>query len=152
MLRRKRSAIGIFTTLALALTLTGHSTTGPAATATSLFNQLGGMDAVTKLGNSLLSGLMKDPRLTSVLGKVNPALASPKVANQLCSVLGGGCAAPFTNQQVAAAASKLSPDQQKAVSENFKTALGSVSSNPLVQQAVSKALGSNLSGIVGALL
>jgi len=146
----RRTLLGI--AVALVWGLGSHASTVSAASATSLFNQLGGMDAVTKLGNNLLSSLMKDPRLSSLLGKVDPAAASPKVANQLCSTLGGGCPAAFTPEQMSAAASKLSPDQKKAVSENFSSVLGSVSSNPLVQQAVTKALGSNLSGIVGALL
>lgn len=150
MIRRK--LLGISMALLFAMGLSSYSTSTSAASAASLFNQLGGMEGVTKLANSLLPSLMKDPRLSSLLAKVNPAAASPKVANQLCSALGGGCAAPFTADQISAAASKLSPEQKTAVSDNFKTALGSISSNPLVQQGVTKALGSNLSGIVGALL
>jgi hypothetical protein len=95
---------------------------------------------------------MKDPRLSSLLGKVNPSVASPKVANQLCSALGGGCAAPFTDEQVAAAADKLSPDQKEAVADNFGSTLDSITSNPALREAVTQSLGPKIGGIVGALL
>ena len=107
---------------------------------------------MSKLGSNLLSSAMKDPRLTSLLGQVNPAVAAPKVNNQLCSALGGGCSAPFSDDQLTAAANKLTPAQKTAVSENFASSLASVASNPAVREAVTTALGPKLGGIVGALL
>src|SRR5262245_61314669 len=126
---------------ALTLALSGCSGLSSAGSAASLFNQVGGMDTVAKLGGDLLSASMKDPRLSSLLGNVDAAAASPKVAKQLCSALGGGCAAPFSDDQISKAANKLSPDQKAAVADNFGSALNAVTSNPAVREGVTKALG-----------
>jgi len=138
--------------LAFSAVLAGCASSSAVSTAASLYNQLGGMETISKLGGNLLSSSMKDPRLSSLLGKVDPAVAGPKLNNQLCSALGGGCTAPFTEDQVKSAASKLSTDQKSALSENFGSALKSVSDNPAVRDAVTKSLGSKLGGVVGALL
>jgi hypothetical protein len=150
MIRRSTSRIAAVAAFCLALgSCTGVDSAGSAA---SLFNQLGGMETVTKLGSDLLASAMKDPRLTSLLGKVNPSLASPKVANQLCAALGGGCDAPFTDDQIANAANKLSPEQKEAVSDSFASTLNAITSNPALREAVTKSLGPKMGGIVGALL
>jgi hypothetical protein len=95
---------------------------------------------------------MKDPRLAGLLGKVNPTAATPKVADQMCAALGGGCKAPFTDQQVAAGADRLTPEQKTAVSENFGSSLSSVTNNAVLREAVTKSLGSKMGGVLGALM
>jgi hypothetical protein len=116
-----------------------------------LFQQIGGMDAVGKIANNLLQSSVKDPRLAGVLGSVNVGSLTPKVADQMCSMLGGGCKAPLTDQQMAAGAKKFDANQTKALNENFTSALGTLG-NPLVKQGVSSAIGPKLSGIVGGLI
>jgi len=117
----------------------------------SLFQMMGGMDTVSKLASSLLQSSASDPRLAGVMGKMNAGTASPKLANQMCSILGGGCKAPLTDQQMAAGASKLDASQTKALSDNFSSELGKVITNPLVKEGVG-AIGPKLGGMVGALL
>jgi hemoglobin len=129
---------------------TGSSST--MAAANSLYQQLGGMDTMTKLGSDFVASSMKDPRLSSLLGKVNPTVASPKVADQLCAALGGGCKAPYTDEQIATAANRLTPEQKTAVSDNFGSTLNAITSNPALRDAVTKSLSSKLSGIVGGIL
>jgi hypothetical protein len=118
----------------------------------SLFQMAGGMDTVKKIATSLLESAAKDPRLSGVLGKVDTGSGSLKVADQMCSMLGGKCKAPFTDQQVAAGASKLDATQTSALGEHFGSALGSATSNPLVKEGISKAIAPKLGGIVGALI
>jgi len=118
----------------------------------NLFEAVGGMDTVSKLASSLLSSAAKDPRLSGLLGKLNTNTATPKLTDQLCAMLGGGCKAPLSDQQITAGAKKLNDSQSKALSDNFSSALNSVSSNPLVKEGITKAIGPKLSGIVGALL
>ena len=118
----------------------------------SLFQQLGGSDMVSKLSSSFLQNAVKDPRLSGLLGKVNLGDMSPKVSQQMCAMLGGGCKAPLTDQQIAAGEKKLDPNQKKALSDNFSSALGSVGSNPLAHEGVSRVLGPKMGGIVGALV
>jgi len=60
--------------------------------------------------------------------------------------------APLTDRQVTAGASKLNATQTKALSENFSSVLGNVTSNPLVKEGVTKAIGPKLGGIIGALI
>jgi len=118
----------------------------------SLFQLAGGMDTVGKLSSSLLESSAKDPRLAGLLGKVDASAVAPKLADQMCSMLGGGCKAPLTDQQVAAGASKLNESQTKALGDNFSSSLKSVTDNPLVREGISKAIAPKLGGIVGALI
>ena len=136
----------------LAVGLSGCAGMGSMGSAASLYQQIGGTDAVSKLAGNMLTSSMKDPRLAGLLGKVNPTAATPKVADQMCAALGGGCKAPFTDQQVAAAADRLTPEQKTAVSENFGSSLNSVTSNPALRDAVTKSLGSKMGGVLGALM
>ena len=125
---------------------------GNAQSIGSLFQMMGGMDGVSKLASGLLQSSASDPRLAGVMGKMNVGAVSPKLANQMCSILGGGCKAPLTDQQIAAGASKLDPSQTKALGDNFSSVLGSVITNPLVKEGVSKAIGPKLGGMIGALI
>lgn len=140
--------LGVVTVAAALSGCGGMESMGSAA---SLYQQLGGMETVNKLAGNMLTSSMKDPRLAGLLGNVSPSAATPKVANQMCATLGGGCQAPFTDQQVAAGADRLTPEQKTAVSENFGSSLNSVTSNALVREAVSKSIGSKMGGILGAL-
>jgi len=116
----------------------------------NLYNQLGGMDSINKLASGFVSSSKSDPRLAGIMGDVNASNASSRVADQLCVALGGGCAAPYSDSQLQAAADRLSPDQKSAISDNFTSSLNSVTSNPLLRNSVSKALGSKMGGILGA--
>ena len=125
---------------------------GMAQTMGSLFQMMGGMDTVTKLSSNVLQSAAKDPRLAGVLGKVDTNTMSPKLADQMCSMLGGSCKAPLTDQQISSGAGKLDETQTKALGDNFGSALNSVTSNPLVKEGLSKAIAPKLGGIVGALI
>lgn len=118
----------------------------------NVFEMLGGMDTVSKLASGLLKSTASDPRLAGLLGKVNASAATPKLADQICAMLGGGCKAPLTDQQITAGAKKLNESQTKALGDHFNSALSAASSNPLVREAVTKAIGPKLGGIVGALI
>jgi truncated hemoglobin YjbI len=135
---------------AVLLGLGGCSGMGSMGSTSSLYQQLGGMDSINKMASSLVNSSKSDPRLASAMGNVNSSTASSKVADQLCAALGGGCSAPYSDSQMQAAADRLTPDQRTAVSDNFTTALNSVTSNPLLRDSVSKAIGSKMSGILGA--
>jgi hypothetical protein len=123
-----------------------------AQTLGNVYQMLGGSETVTKLSTNLLQSAAKDPRLAGVLGKADTSAIAPKLAEQMCSMLGGGCKAPLTDEQIKAGSSKLDASQTQALSENFGSALKSVASNPLVSEGVSKAIAPKLGGIVGALI
>lgn len=125
---------------------------GMAQTFGNLFQLLGGTDTVKKLAGDFLQSAAKDPRLSGSLGKADTSAMAPKLSDQMCSMLGGDCKAPLTNQQIAAGSSKLDANQTKALGDNFSSSLSSVTSNPLVKEGVSKAIAPKLGGIVGALL
>jgi hypothetical protein len=118
----------------------------------SLFQMAGGMETVKKLASQLLQSSASDPRLAGLLGKANVGTLTPKLADQMCSMLGGGCKAPLTDQQIAAGASKVDAPQTKALGENFSSSLTSVTDNPLVKEGVTKAIAPKLGGIIGALI
>jgi hypothetical protein len=123
------------------------------STAVSTFDQLGGMSTVNKLASGFVNSSLKDPRLSGLTAgrTVDAAASSAKVSDQLCAILGGGCKAPLTDAQLSSAAGKLSPDQTKALSDNFSTTLNSLASNPAVRDAVTKAVGNKLGGLGGLL-
>ena len=135
------------------VSLVGCSNMGSLSSATSAFDQLGGMNTVKQLAGGFVNSSMKDPRLSGMLaGKsVDAVASSAKVSDQLCSMLGGGCKAPLNDDQLKAAAGKLSPEQSKALSDNFSSTLNTLASNPAVRDAVTKSLGSKLGGLAGLL-
>lgn len=142
-----------WTTVVVLLTgLNGCAAIATLNTAMSIYDMLGGSSVLSGLANNILTSSMSDPRLSSVFSTLNPGTATPQITNQLCSILGGGCAAPFTEQQVAAGVARLTPEQQSAVSDNLGHALNAVTTNPTVRNAVVNSLGSQVSGILGALL
>src|SRR5215471_21477648 len=104
---------------------------GMAQTIGSLFQMMGGMDTVTKLSSNVLQSAAKDPRLAGVLGKADTNTMSPKLADQMCSMLGGSCKAPLTDQQITAGSGKLDASQTKALGDHFGSALNTVTGNPL---------------------
>jgi hypothetical protein len=139
----------------LALAMLGIGLTlsdGKAQNLGNLFQMMGGMDTVKKLSGDFLQSAAKDSRLSGLLGKADTAAMAPKLSDQMCSMLGGGCKAPLTAEQIAAGSSKLDANQTKALSDNFSSSLSSVSSNPLVKEGVSKAIAPKLGGVVGGLL
>lgn len=137
--------------LALTLSTTASSGIDALTSAVNLYQQLGGAETVNKLAGSLLGSAKKDSRLAGLLGDVDTAAATPKVSDQLCATLGGGCQAPYTEEQIKAAGSKLSTDQKTAVSDTLKASLKSLYSNPMVRDAAAKALGPKLGGILALL-
>ncbi|MDP3007930.1 MAG: hypothetical protein Q8N30_02520 [Methylococcales bacterium] len=120
--------------------------------AMSIYDMLGGSSVLSGLANTILTSSMSDPHLSGMLSTINPDTATPQITNQLCSLLGGNCIAPFTQQQVAEGSARLTPEQQSAVSDNLGNALNAVTSNTMVRNAVVNSLGSQVSGILGALL
>lgn len=136
---------------AVALALSSCSGMTP-MNAGSLYSQLGGSNTIGKLSGNLLSGAKANGELSSLLGNVDPAAATPKLNDQLCAALGGGCKAPFSSDQVAAGAKKLNPSQASALKDVFGSALGKSGVSPALQAPVKEALGSRLSGIVGSLI
>jgi hypothetical protein len=138
--------------LALVVLSLGLTAGNSMAQLSGLFQQLGGMDGIGKLSSSFLQSAVKDPRLSGLLGKVNPSALNPKLTEQMCSMLGGGCKAPLTDKQIADGEKKLDANQKDALTDNFSSSLGSAAGNPLVNQSVKSIVGPKLGGIVGALL
>jgi hypothetical protein len=136
MIRRHARYLSVF--LALAVTIAGCSSSSLTKMASeSLFNEVGGMDSVSKLSTSLLGSSAK---------------IQPKLSNQLCAVLGGGCAAPLNHEQISAGAKRVSPEQNTALGEHLGSSLQGMNLSSSVTEAVKKAVAPKLGGIVGALL
>ena len=141
------------TAIALAIISAGCSTSSLTSMASkSLFNEMGGMDSMSKLSNGLLSSSARDGRLSGLMGKADVAKVQPKLSNQLCSMLGGGCAAPLTEQQIADGAKRVTPEQSKALTENLGSSLGRMDLPSALTDSVKKAVAPKLGGIMGALL
>jgi hypothetical protein len=128
----------------------GSSVSGLATQA--LMSQIGGKDSLSGLAGSFLSSSAKDSRLSGLMGGADVNAVQPKLTNQLCSMLGGGCQAPLSEDQIAQSAKKVTPEQNAALKENFGSSLGGMNLSPSLQGAVTKAIAPKLGGIVAGLL
>jgi hypothetical protein len=151
--------------LALALGLACSGSTGMPAVGAGLTDvvsqglmaQMGGMDSMSSLAHDFLKTSAEDGRLSGLLGDTlsdsgsRDALQSG-LSNQLCSMLGGGCAASLTEEQIAAGAQKVNPEQAAALNDNLDRSLSEMSLSSALKDAVSKAIAPKLPGVIGALL
>jgi hypothetical protein len=150
--------------LALALNLacsgTGGSSIGSVVAdvaAQNLWGQIGGADATSSLARNYLTSLAEDGRVSGLVGDTLSDSGSRdaiqlKLSDQLCSMLGGGCAPSLTEEQIAKGAERLTPEQTQAVDDNLGRSLSETGLSSTLQDAVSKAIAPKLPGIVGALL
>jgi hypothetical protein len=122
--------------------------------AVNLVEKLGGTSNLTNIASGFVNSSLKDPKLSGLTaGKSTDAASlTGKVSNQLCALLNGGCTAPLTDSQISTAASKVTPDQSKAISSNFASALNTIVSDPTVRDLVTKSVGSKLPGVLAGLL
>ena len=120
--------------------------------AMSLYEQVGGMDQINSLTDKFMANVSSDSRTKSLLANADQASVKSKLSNQLCSMTGGGCAAPLTDSQIAAGAKKVDPATTSALNDSLSKAVGSMSSSSVVKDTLTKAIGPKLGGIVGGLL
>jgi hypothetical protein len=138
----------------VSVALFGCSSMGSAGSAMNVYEKLGGSKNLSSVASGFVNSSLKDPRLSALTGgkNIDASAVSGKVSNQLCSMLGGGCTAPMTDSQLTSAASKVNPDQSKAISDNFTSALNSVVSDPQVRELVTKTVGSKVPSVLAGLL
>jgi hypothetical protein len=150
MFKRNASVVHALVALLLAIGLNGcaSSTSG----AMSIFNQLGGMDTVKSLAGNFLKSASGDSRTSSLFSGKDMSALTSKLSDQICSMTGGDCAAPLTKDQVKAGADKVTPSQSSALSDSFKKAVDELKGSPAVKEALNKAVGPSLGGIIGGLL
>jgi hypothetical protein len=158
MLRRSLASLGFAVCLACA----GSGGPDVAAGLTSvvsqgLMAQMGGMGSMSSLAGSFLKSSAEDGRLSGLLGdKLSDAGSRDALqlglSNQLCSMLGGGCAASVSEEQIAAGAEKVTPEQAAALNDNLGRSLGEMNLSSTLKDAVSNAVAPKLPGIIGALL
>ena len=86
----------------------GCSGSGGMATAAAqgLMGEMGGMGSMSKLAGSFLQTSAADSRLSGLMNADDADAMQPKLSNQFCSMLGGGCAAPLSEDQIAKGAEK----------------------------------------------
>ena len=142
-----------FASLALWMILGCSGSSGVTGMAAQgLMSQMGGMGTMSKLAESFLQTSAADSRLSGLMGAGDVDAMQPKLSNQLCSMLGGGCKAPVSEDEIAKGAAKLTPAQAEAVNDNFSQSLGGMNFSSALQSTVKNAVGSKLPGIIGALL
>ena len=142
-----------FASLALSMILGCSGSSGVTGMAAQgLMSQMGGTGSMSKLAGSFLQTSAADSRLSGLMDAGDVDAMQPKLSNQLCSMLGGGCKAPVSEDQIAKGAQKLTPTQAEAVNDNFSQSLGGMNFSSALQSAVKNAVAPKLPGIIGALL
>ena len=142
-----------FASLALSMILGCSGSSGVTGMAAQgLMSQMGGTGAMSKLAGSFLQTSAADSRLSGLMDAGDVDAMQPKLSNQLCSLLGGGCKAPVSEDEIAKGAQKLTPAQAEAVNDNFSQSLGGMNFSSALQSAVKQAVAPKLPGIIGALL
>jgi len=135
--------------LALVVGLGGCSSMG---SATSLFDQLGGMNGVRSLSDSFVGNVASDSRTKSMLSGANMDSLKTKMSDQFCALMGGSCKAPLTESQITDAGKKVDAKTSSALSDSLSKALDTVKAVPGVKEGVTKLMGPQLGGIVAGLL
>jgi hemoglobin len=135
--------------LALLIGLGGCASMGKA---TSLYNQLGGMDTVRSLSDTFVNNAASDSRTSSMLSNANVGALKTQMSAQLCALIGGGCQAPLTDSQISAAAKKVDAKTSSALNDSFSKAFDAIKTTPGVKETVTKLVGPQLGGIVAGLL
>jgi hypothetical protein len=135
-------------------TETATSTGAAASTGsvTGLFDQLGGMSNVRSLSDTFVNNVASDTRTSNMLSNTNVGSLKTKLSDQLCAMIGGGCKAPLTGNQIADAGKNVDAKTSSALTDNFTKALDTIKATPIVKESMTKLVGPQLSGIVTALL
>jgi hypothetical protein len=135
--------------LVLAVGLGGCSSMG---SATSLFDQLGGMNGARSLSDAFVNNVASDGRTKNLLSGANMDSLKTNTSDQFCALLGGSCKAPLTGSQITDAGKKVDASTSSALSDSLGKALDSVKAVPGVKEGVTKLLGPQLGGILAGLL
>ena len=135
--------------LTLVAAVAGCSSMG---SATSLFDQLGGIDSVRSLSDAFVSNVASDSRTGSMLSGQNMGSLKSKMTDQLCALSGGGCKAPLTSSQITDAGKKVDAKTSSALNDSFSKALDSIKASPVVKEGATKLMGPQLGGILAGLL
>ena len=111
----------------IATFLLGAAGIGSLGSLGNVFEMLGGTKGVMNLANEFVSSSIRDPRLAALLSgnKIDAAAMSGKV---------------------------VSPDQSKAIWDNFNSALSKAVSDPMVRELVTKTVGTKIPGVLAGLL
>src|SRR5262245_2583284 len=120
--------------------------------ATSLYDQLGGMDTVRSLSDAFVNNAASDSRTSNMLSNTNVGALKTKMSAQLCAMVGGGCQAPLTGSQITSAAQKVDAKTSSALYDSFSKAFDTIKTTPGVKESVTKLVGPQLGGIVAGLL
>jgi hemoglobin len=125
---------------------------GTARGPSSLFEQAGGMSQIRALSDSFVGNVARDTRTSQLVANADQTALKSKMSNQLCAMTGGTCAAPLTDAQITDAARKVDAPTSRALSESFSGALDAIKAVPGVKDAMTKAIGGKLPGILAGLL
>jgi hypothetical protein len=139
----------VLVAFALVVGLGGCSSMG---SATSLFDQLGGMNSVRSLSDAFVNNVASDGRTKSLLSGANMDSLKTKMGDQFCALMGGSCKAPLTESQITDAGKKVNASTASALGDSLSKALDSVKAVPGVKEGVTKLMGPQLGGIVAGLL
>lgn len=95
----------------------------PGAAGTSLYEELGGKDGLTRLAASMLDIASKDPRTHDQFGNVSFDWLTPRLAAYFCMRVGGPCKYPGRDLRTEHEALHISVGEFNAVVETLQAAM-----------------------------
>jgi hemoglobin len=127
----------------------GGSAAGSAATTKSLYDRLGGKDAIKAVVHDFLGNVAADKKINSRFGKTNLPQLESKLIDQVCQATGGPCKYTGKTMAAAHAGMKITDDEFTALVGDLKKSLDKFKVGAKEQSDLLGALGGMKGDIVG---
>ena len=89
----------------------------------TLFDRLGGMDAISRIAKTAVALFLADPRVKSEFEEIDPARLSTRLAEQICELSGGPCVYHGRSMREAHAGLHSNRAQFNATAEDLQQAM-----------------------------
>jgi len=116
----KRPLAGMAVACAMAFPVLAHADSGP-----TLYEQLGGKPAITKVIKDMIANVAADNRINHFFAKTNIAHLEMELVNQVCEATGGPCKYTGLSMQQAHKGMNLSTADFNALVEDLQKAMDS---------------------------
>lgn len=112
-----------FRIISLLICLLAPSTSGAEIKENSLYDRLGGKEAITKVIDDFVGNVAKDNRINKYFEKTNIIHLKSQLVDQVCEAAGGPCKYNGQDMKTAHAGMGITSNEFEALVEDLKTTL-----------------------------